>query len=129
MPASRRDFHRLAKVAMAEEESHHDVGRVHGGVDVARGENEFGTSRVLAVFLIIECPRPLPVRRLFFVPTDDVRDAFVELTFRRNALETLLYNGQDIVLDKCCRIHRSHEDAAIPTVAVVHEMPYFVRNP
>ena len=128
LAAAGGNLHGFAKVAGSVEQAHDHVSAVHRGVDVAGSQNQFGAAHVAAVVLVVECPAAFPVGGVFLVPCDDGIDALVELALLGNGLQRLLHDGFDVVFHEGQGIHGTDEDAAVPAVAVVHDVAYLVGN-
>ena len=59
---------------------------------------------------------------MLLVPSDDVLHAAAEPAARGNRLQCFADDVVDVVADEGQRVHGSHEDPAIPSVAVVHDV-------
>ena len=119
--AARRDFECAIHVARAIEQPHDHIGRVDGSLDVERVFHPLRTGDLVAPFLFDELPRGFPVG-ILLRPADRVRDALVIGTLGRNRFQGFGDDIFDVVRDERQRIHGRHVDAAVPAVAVGHDV-------
>ena len=61
------------------------------------------------------------------MPLYHVADALVEITLSRNGLQGLVDDTGNILHNECLCIHSAHEDAAVVSVPIVHDVAYLVR--
>ena len=123
-----RHLHGLAKIAVAIEQTHHNIRTIHRGIYVARLQNQFGTTHVFAPLLVILGPTIFPIIGIFLVPLQHIADAGIKLALLGNKRQSLANNALYIVLHKGKTIHRTHKNTTIPTITIVNHVADTVTN-
>jgi hypothetical protein len=126
--ATGADGQGLAEIPFAEEEPEENPGGVDFGVDVEARKDALGAAAVFRPELLDPAPRLFPVGRIFAVPADDVPHGSGESRFRGNRFQGFGGDELDVVRDEGQSIHGRDVDAAIPAVAVGHDMPDLVAD-
>ena len=116
------DVHGPFEIALPVEQADDHERAVDGRIDVEAIPHALGAADVVGVTVGHFEPALFPVVRILFPVFEHVGDGGVELGTFRNQLQRLRHDGRNVVADIGQGVHGADIDAAVPAVAIVHDV-------